>query len=160
MKKIISVICLFVFIFSCFGCGKTEEEERKDAELGKELANATMMIAGAPIVYQRVAFLIKPGSVRDKDIKDIDDFIEKTKECYKALDGSPKKMKYLGGWKDFRSEALGLVEDETDLLKEFKKILEKIKNNKNVNSDLNDYIKDVGKYEKRYKELEVLQKRL
>ena len=79
---------------------------------------------------------------------------------YKALDGSPKSMKYLKGWKDFRAEAKDLVEDATDLLKDYKKIVEKAKDKKKISGDIEDYNDDIKKFEKRYRKLEELQKKL
>lgn len=144
----------------CFGCGKSDEEERKDALAGMELANGTMMIAGAPIMMQRTLLLLPSGNVTDKDIKQIEEIIESSKLCYKALDGSPKNMKYLKGWKNFRSEAKDLIEDALDLLKDYKGIIEKAKKKKNITGDIEDYNDDIKKYEKRYRKLEELQKKL
>ncbi len=144
----------------CFGCGKSEEEERKDAQMGRELAQGTMMIAGAPIMMQRTFLYINSGHITDSSIKEVEDMIDSAKKCHKALDVSPKSMKYLEGWKDFRSEAKDVVDDAIDLLKDFKDIVEKARKKKNINGDIEDYNDDIKKYEKRYRKLEELHRKL
>lgn len=157
LTKFVALFLSCFLLFSVIGCGMSDEEERMAAVDAKKVARVSMDFLQFPMYceeeFQRrgidnIGNLISFEAVEYR--------LKEAKLAAKTLDSLPRKLKYLEQWTEFRDEARYLMGLNIDLLEDFKKILENSKKGKRINSDVDDFSKEVGKYKERYEKLKEL----